>query len=513
MSDVKSNIQEVGDAKGNEQQMDFAKTNEQPINDMGTSEELSEMDTEECTLLDDCAEQFKNDEPNVSWIYFIQIYPWHSTDMSEKFVKLIRLAEFARVVMKKKNLNEKSAVEDKTTTDAENKTATDIEDKITTNDVDKTTTDAQPQSPKMGCLQFYITSRQSAKAVMRSMTWKSMTAKQLTVEITYRDPTNGEADFETAYMELDTQALCKCRHRDKVIGELTDRSIRVSNIPGGITRGFLEVVLSRAYPIVGNKADKSFTATATDRMKKLQDIEDFKGTLDFDCMTTVSCRSFVQAHKQIILNGQDLIVAAVNEKTMVEPINPVIVPNQPKKKNRKKNKARSETRGGWQGATGGGGRGAFGSGQKNFNFNPGFTSPMQPFNNGSGIPHTPMTGRQAWGVGPGVPDIAHLQNQPSGRMLAPQERGNSYPNMNDVELNRFGYNDQPRGFNDQSNGYNGPSNGYNNQIDGYRNVSREYDSWSSRGFPNAGYGYNTHGGQEGLSCGSGGRGLSYDARW
>ena len=49
------------------------------------------------------------------WTYFIEIYPWHADDMTDKFVKLIKLAEFARVVMrKKKDSNEKTTSEEKT---------------------------------------------------------------------------------------------------------------------------------------------------------------------------------------------------------------------------------------------------------------------------------------------------------------------------------------------------------------------------------------------------------------
>ena len=39
-------------------------------------------------------------------------------------------------------------------------------------------------------------------------------------------------------------------------------------------------------------------------------------TLELDCLTRGSARSFVQSHKRIVLNGQDLTVVAVDEKTM-----------------------------------------------------------------------------------------------------------------------------------------------------------------------------------------------------
>jgi len=426
--------------------------------------------------LEDSTDEFRNTEPGFKWTYFIEIYPWHADDMTDKFVKLIKLAEFARVVMrKKKDSNEKTTSEEKT----------------------------KPIRQRMGCLQFYLQSRQSAKAVMRSLTWKTMTAKEFTIEITRRDPSSDtNVDFETAYMEVNTYPLCKCRFREKGTGELKDRSTRVSKIPGEITRGFLEVVLTRAFPVVGGAADKSFAAKP---FQKLEDNEDFKGVLEYDCMSRGSARSFVQAHKRIILNGQELTIAAVDEQTMVEPTQPIPDPNKSKKKEVKKKVPSSQdefqakgtrgsrgrgTRGAWRGSRGGLDRGALGSrGYEDFSGYQGgiqplirpFTSPMP--RNGPGMPLV-MTGRQKMNeklrtgirvTGPGSigdsfkAEISNLQNQLTQSTQALQEKiallqGREEYYESDMST---AYDERPASYNDRAGGYDSWSHDWDEEDYGY----------------------------------------------
>ncbi|XP_005101027.1 uncharacterized protein LOC101853626 [Aplysia californica] len=232
--------------------------------------------------LEDEIDEARNIEPDFKWTYFIEVYPWSAEDMTENFVKVIKLSHFTRVVMKKKKVPTESP-------------------------------DLQTRQRK-GCVQIFLADRQTAKTVMRSMTWKSMAAKELTVEVTRRDPDLGVT--ESAYLEVNSYSLCKIRFREKAKGELRDRSAKVSNLPGAITLGFLEVILNRAFPVIMGQTRK---VSETNPSQKLQDIEGFHGSLDFDCLTRGSCRAFVLAHKKVVMNGQQLGFEANDKETMVVP--------------------------------------------------------------------------------------------------------------------------------------------------------------------------------------------------
>lgn len=43
-----------------------------------------------------------------NWTYHIEIYPWNADDMTENFVRLIKLAQFSQIFMRKKGVGKES---------------------------------------------------------------------------------------------------------------------------------------------------------------------------------------------------------------------------------------------------------------------------------------------------------------------------------------------------------------------------------------------------------------------
>lgn len=529
MDDATNDVQGDDKEAAEEQTLDnMEAAEEQALDDMKVEEELSEEEetAEEVETvinldIDNKAEEFRSIEPDfdLQWTYFIEIYPWHDEDMNEKFIKLIRLSDFCRVAMRKKKRSHEKA------DTGEEKTKQASHEK---NDGDDVETEKTHNTRKMGCLQFYFIDQRSAKHVMRGLCWKSMATKQITVEITRRDPANKSLPFETAYLELNTYQLCKCRFRVRATGELKDRSTRVSNIPGEITKGFLEVALTRATAVFGDASDKSVAANP---LQKLEDTHDFKGILEFDCMTRGSARAFVQAHKRVVLNGQECTIVAVDEKTMEEPIPSIPNPNSKKcRKTRLKNAAKAnlvadqvEENGTW-------GRGPpVGKQQAKGN------KPFLPKRNGPGRHPEPMTGRRKmnmkmqreigfespnpytnsvsgsadWMVHRGRPmpmtdlytdinsiedtdsgsvaQIAHLHTQLTASTMALQNNFALLTGIDRLPDMNFGFDDQTIGYDDPIDDYND----YNDLSADFNDMPRNFNSRSSHGW------VNTHNGRSG----------------
>ncbi|KAH9495457.1 hypothetical protein Btru_015163 [Bulinus truncatus] len=237
--------------------------------------------------------ELRSPKPDFNWIYHIEIYPWNADDMTENFVRLIKLSQFSQVCMRKKDMG-------KETSDTEK-----VNDKLS-------------GRLRIGCLHLYTDTSQNAKNIMRSATWKTMSAKELTFEIT-KQGSNPE-QIETATLKLDTYMATKSRFRDKPKGELKDRSAKVSNIPGTISRDFLDVVFSRAYPVVEGTTIREYLKEKEGKsQQRLLEIKDFNGSLDFDCLCRGSCRAFVLAHRNVSINGQKLAIVANDKETMVVP--------------------------------------------------------------------------------------------------------------------------------------------------------------------------------------------------
>ncbi|CAL1530454.1 unnamed protein product [Lymnaea stagnalis] len=240
--------------------------------------------------LEDEIDEVRAIEPDFNWTYHIEVYPWNADDMTENFVRIIKLAQFSQIYMRKKGVG-------KETDDSEK-----IDDKL-------------PARQRKGCLHLYTDTSQNAKNIMRSATWKTMTAKELTFEITKRGPNDGET--ESAYLELDTYSASKSRFRDKPKGELKDRSAKVSNLPGTISREFLDVVFSRAYAVIGGTTVREYLKEKEGRLhEKLHELKDFNGSLDFDCLGRGSCRAFVLAHKNVYIGSQRISIEANDKETM-----------------------------------------------------------------------------------------------------------------------------------------------------------------------------------------------------
>uniref|UniRef100_A0A0B6ZJV6 Uncharacterized protein n=1 Tax=Arion vulgaris TaxID=1028688 RepID=A0A0B6ZJV6_9EUPU len=119
--------------------------------------------------LEDDIDEVRGKEPDFSWSYHIEIYPWNADDMTENFVRLIKLAQFSQIFMKKKGIGKDNDGTEK------------IDDKL-------------PGRQRKGCLHLYTDTWQNAKNIMRSATWKTMTAKQLTFEITKCGPAVGKME-------------------------------------------------------------------------------------------------------------------------------------------------------------------------------------------------------------------------------------------------------------------------------------------------------------------------------
>ncbi|KAK0048502.1 nucleolin [Biomphalaria pfeifferi] len=243
--------------------------------------------------LEDEIDEVRSDKPDFNWLYHIEIYPWNADDMTENFIRLIKLAQFSQICLRKKGVG-------KETDDSEK-----ADDKLS-------------GRLRIGCLHLYTDTSQNAKNIMRSATWKTMAAKQLVFELTKQGPSPGQ--LETATLEVDTYLVSKSRFRDKPKGELKDRSAKVSNLPGTISREFLDVVFSRAYAVVEGTTIREYLKEKEGKsQQRLLDLKDFNGWMDFDCLGRGSCRSFVLAHKSVTINGQKVSIEANDKDTMVVP--------------------------------------------------------------------------------------------------------------------------------------------------------------------------------------------------
>ncbi|RUS88423.1 hypothetical protein EGW08_003819 [Elysia chlorotica] len=243
--------------------------------------------------LEDEIDELRQTDPDFQWTYHIEVYPWSADDMTENFVRLLKLADFTQIFMRKKGVSK------------ENGEPESVDDKL-------------HDRQRKGSIHFYAENLQSAKNIIRSSTWKAMISKQLTFEITRRQP--GSNVLESAYLEVDTYSACKCRYRDKPKGEFKDRTAKVSCIPGTISREFLDVVFCRAYAVTGGSSVKEYFKEKDGKLQqKLSQIKDFDGSLDFDCLSRGSCRAFVTAHKNVYIEGQRISIVANNKETMVAP--------------------------------------------------------------------------------------------------------------------------------------------------------------------------------------------------
>ncbi|XP_055877841.1 uncharacterized protein LOC106059046 isoform X4 [Biomphalaria glabrata] len=141
--------------------------------------------------LEDEIDEVRSDKPDFNWLYHIEIYPWNADDMTENFIRLIKLAQFSQICLRKKGVG-------KETDDSEK-----ADDKLS-------------GRLRIGCLHLYTDTSQNAKNIMRSATWKTMAAKQLVFELTKQGPSPGQ--LETAALEVDTYLVSKSRFRDKPKG-------------------------------------------------------------------------------------------------------------------------------------------------------------------------------------------------------------------------------------------------------------------------------------------------------
>ncbi|GFS15730.1 fibrillin 1 [Elysia marginata] len=244
--------------------------------------------------LEDEIDELRLTDPDFQWSYHIEIYPWNADDMTENFVRLLKLADFTQIFMKKKRACRETREQEES-----------VGDKL-------------QDRQRKGSIHLYTDSFQNAKLIIRSSTWKAMVSKQLTFEITRREPQSGVV--ESAYLEVDTYTACKCRYRDKPKGEFKDRTAKVSCIPGTMSREFLDVVLCRAIPVIGGSSVKEYYQERDEKLhQKLSQIKDFDGyikSLDFDCLSRGSCRAFVTAHKNVYLDGQRISIVANSKETM-----------------------------------------------------------------------------------------------------------------------------------------------------------------------------------------------------
>ncbi|GFN82051.1 hypothetical protein PoB_000855700 [Plakobranchus ocellatus] len=243
--------------------------------------------------LEDEIDEVRLTEPDFQWSYHIEIYPWTADDLTENFVRLLKIADFSKVFLKKRGSCK------------ENGEPESIDDKL-------------HDRQRKGSIHFYTDNFQNAKNIIRSSTWKAMVSKQLTFEITKR--VSGTNNIESAYLEVDTYTACKCRFRDKPKGEFKDRTAKVSGIPGHISLEFLDVVFCRAHAVTGGSTVKEYYKERDGKLQqKLSQIKDFNGSLDFDCLSKGSCRAFVTAHKNVYIENQRISINANNNETMVTP--------------------------------------------------------------------------------------------------------------------------------------------------------------------------------------------------
>lgn len=69
-----------------------------------------------------------------------------------------------------------------------------------------------------------------------------------------------------------------CYEQTHISGELKDRSAKVSNLPGTISREFLDVVFSRAYAVIGGTTVREYLKDKEGKLQqKLQELQDFNG--------------------------------------------------------------------------------------------------------------------------------------------------------------------------------------------------------------------------------------------
>ncbi|XP_059174512.1 uncharacterized protein LOC131954770 isoform X2 [Physella acuta] len=278
-------MEEVEETEVNDQ-MKEAKLEKNAANDLDETTEVLMTDMK----LEDEIDEIRETEPGFNWTYHIEIYPWNADDMTENFVRLIKLAQFSQIFMRKKGTGKESG---------EGET---IDDKL-------------PARQRKGVLHLYTDSWQNAKNIMRSATWKKMAAKLLSFDIIKKGPEVGQ--IETAHLELDTYLASKARFRDKPKGELINHSAKVSNLPGTISREFLDVVFSRAYAVIGGTNVREYLIEKEGKLQqKLNEIKDFNGTLDFDCLRRGSCRAFVLAHKSVLIDGKNICIEAKDKETM-----------------------------------------------------------------------------------------------------------------------------------------------------------------------------------------------------